>query len=629
MVRVPRWPAWRRAAAASLLFTTSPLVAAYDLDPNSTESVTTIAKQMADDMLSWYNGDKPGGTPGLLPDPYYCTHLILMLVLDVFSDQFFAGWEAGAMMGALIDYWYYTKDDSYNNLITQALLFQVGDTNDYMPRNQTLTEGNDDQGFWGLSVMSAAEYNFPNPPADKPQWLGLAQAVFNTQAARWDTEHCNGGLRWQIFSWNNGYDYKNSISQACFFALGARLALYTGNQSYADWAVKTWDWMVGVDFIDKYWRVLDGAHTGPNCTDIVPYQFSYNAGGFILGAAAMYNYTEDSMWKDRLDNLVEGAKVFFTGPNKDIMTEVACESVNRCNLDQQSFKAYLSRWLAAITKWAPHTYDVVIPYLRASAVAAAKQCTGGKNGRLCGLKWTTDEFDGNTGVGQQMAAMEVTLSCIIKDRGAPVTHDRGGTSKGDPGSGGDDVGRNSPKGPNFKPITAGDTAGAAILTVVVLLAMMAGMFWIFLDETSDQTPMQQVRGFHDLTTAQIAALAAGGGGAAAFWKRRGEDFDEKTGAAVGSISERSSRSSAENNMMIEAAPIRIGEVRNQGTGNPRRLSNMPLGWPGNPSLRSSSTFEPGYARPVSMGELEGSTPSNGTGSSESIPKQPRATVRRR
>ena len=39
MVRVPRWPAWRRAAAASLLFTTSPLVAAYDLDPNSTGTI--------------------------------------------------------------------------------------------------------------------------------------------------------------------------------------------------------------------------------------------------------------------------------------------------------------------------------------------------------------------------------------------------------------------------------------------------------------------------------------------------------------------------------------------------------------------------------------------------------------
>lgn len=112
------------------------------------------------------------------------------------------------MLGALIDYWYYTGDDEYNDLVSQGLLFQVGTNRDYMPNNQTLTEGNDDQGFWGLAVMSAAEYNFPNPPADQPQWLELAQAVFNTQAARWDTADCNGGLRWQIYQWNKGYDYK-------------------------------------------------------------------------------------------------------------------------------------------------------------------------------------------------------------------------------------------------------------------------------------------------------------------------------------------------------------------------------------------------------------------------------------
>ena len=27
---------------------------------------------MADDMMTFYNGDQPGGTPGLLPLPYYC-----------------------------------------------------------------------------------------------------------------------------------------------------------------------------------------------------------------------------------------------------------------------------------------------------------------------------------------------------------------------------------------------------------------------------------------------------------------------------------------------------------------------------------------------------------------------------
>ena len=115
------------------------------------------------------------------------------------------------MWGALIDYWKLTGDASYNDLITQALLFQVGPGQDYMPPNVTASLGNDDQGFWGMTAMLAAENQFPDPPEDQPQWLALAQAVFNTQAApdRHDKE-CNGGLRWQIPYLNNGYNYKNS-----------------------------------------------------------------------------------------------------------------------------------------------------------------------------------------------------------------------------------------------------------------------------------------------------------------------------------------------------------------------------------------------------------------------------------
>ncbi|EFY95471.2 glycoside hydrolase family 76 protein [Metarhizium robertsii] len=540
-----------------------PLALAYELDTNSTTSILSVAKQMTADLMTFYDGDKPGGTPGLLPQPYYW-------------------WEAGAMMGALIDYWYYSGDDQYNKLVEQALLFQVGDTNDYMPRNQTLTEGNDDQGFWGLAVMSAAEYKFPDPPSDKPQWLALAQAVFNTQASRWDTEHCNGGLRWQIFKWNQGFDYKNSISQACFFALGARLALYTGNNSYAEWAEKSWDWMIDVGFIDKYWRVIDGAHIGTNCTDHVPYQFSYNAGGFILGAAAMYNYTENPVWKDRLDNLLGASRVFFTGPDKNIMTEVACEPVDRCNLDQQSFKAYLSRWFAAITKWAPHTYDFVMPYLRASAVAAAKQCVGGNNKRMCGLKWNQDKYDGSTGVGQQMAAMEVTLACLIQDRPAPVSHGNGGTSKGNPGLGGGDMGRNEPKSPGYKAITAGDQAGAAILTIALLTALIIGIGWIFVDETSDKSPLEQFKGVRNSTKAAIVAVAGA---------TPSRPIIEKGGFIINATSKRSSTSSVlENNQAIEAAAVRIGRVRSESVGTQRRLSNMPIGWPRQSSNVSSGIW---------------------------------------
>ena len=221
-------------------------------------------------MMKYYTGNNTGDVPGNLPQPYYW-------------------WEAGAMFGAMVDYYYYTNDSTYNDVTTDALLFQVGPDKDYMTPNQTKTEGNDDQGFWGMAVMAAAEQKFPDPPQGQPQWLALAQAVFNTQAARWDTQYCSGGLRWQIFNFNNGYDYKNTISNGCFFNLAARLAVYTGNQSYADWANKAWDWTYDVGLITPDYKFYDGAHTGTNCTDINKLQWTYNPGVFLLGAANMYN----------------------------------------------------------------------------------------------------------------------------------------------------------------------------------------------------------------------------------------------------------------------------------------------------------------------------------------------------
>ncbi|KAH6855194.1 glycosyl hydrolase family 76-domain-containing protein [Chaetomium sp. MPI-CAGE-AT-0009] len=392
--------------------------------------------------MSFYTGNDLGGVPGLLPKPYYW-------------------WEAGALMGSLIDYWYYTGDTRWNNVAEEGLLFQVGPNNDYMPPNQTMTEGNDDQGFWGMAVLTAAESNFQNPPPGKPQWLALAQAVFNTQAARWEQQDCGGGLRWQIFPWNNGYNYKNSISQGCFFNIAARLARYTGNQSYADWADRTWDWMVTTQLLNsKTYYIYDGMHV-ENCSQITPYQWTYNAGAFLLGAAAMYNYSTSAAqaetWHKRIDGLLNGTRVFFTGKNKNIMTEVACEPVDLCDLDQQSFKAYLSRWMAATTKWAPWTYDRIKPLLESSAIAAVSTCTGGGNGRMCGLKWNTGKWDNNTGVGQQMAAMEVVLANTIQNSRSPVTDWDGGTSVGDPGAGGADIGR---KNRVFPPISTAEKAGA-------------------------------------------------------------------------------------------------------------------------------------------------------------------------
>jgi mannan endo-1,6-alpha-mannosidase len=150
------------------------------------------------------------------------------------------------LIKALMQYWWLTGDSTYNQLVIDAMMFQVGQDNDYMPANQTDSEGNDDQAFWGLAAMAAAEMSFPNPPSNKPQWLELAQAVYNEQVARWDSQNCDGGLRWQIFPFNNGYDYKNAISNGCLFHLAARLARYTGNSTYMTYAERSYDWMSSI-----------------------------------------------------------------------------------------------------------------------------------------------------------------------------------------------------------------------------------------------------------------------------------------------------------------------------------------------------------------------------------------------
>lgn len=82
-----------------------------------------------------------------------------------------------------------------------------------------------------------------------------------------------------------------AIANGCFFNIGARLARYTRNETYAKHAEDTWNWLWGVGYIDHdSWLVYDGGHVEKNCTDINHATFSYNAAVITQGAAFMYNY---------------------------------------------------------------------------------------------------------------------------------------------------------------------------------------------------------------------------------------------------------------------------------------------------------------------------------------------------
>lgn len=89
------------------------------------------------------------------------------------------------------------------------------------------------------------------------------------------------------------------------------------------------------------------------------------------------------------------------------MQETRCEPSGTCNVDQLSFKAYLSRYMAATMAVLPSTQGVILPLLKSSAGGAAASCGAGPDASTCGTKWNIDNWDGTMGVGQQLSGLEV------------------------------------------------------------------------------------------------------------------------------------------------------------------------------------------------------------------------------
>ncbi|KAK4151042.1 glycoside hydrolase [Chaetomidium leptoderma] len=464
-----RWTTASKATAllSALLLAATGInaqAAKLQVDLDSPESIKKAAKMVAANLISYYHGDEPGATPGILPGPppggpYYW-------------------WQAGAMWGTYVDYWFYTGDDTYNDRAMQSMVFQAdAPVNAYMPPNWTASLGNDDQGFWGMAAMLAAEVNFPNPPKDQPQWLALAQAVFNTQVARWETDYCNGGLRWQVEHTNGGYDYKNTIANGVFLNIASRLARYTNNETYAKWVDTTWDWMNGVGYITKDYDVLDGGHIPFNCTDLNPVQFSANPAILIHAAGIMYNYTNgEEKWRARVAGLLNRTVEHFFPDG--IMVERACELEDRvqCNVDQHSFKGYMHRALATVAVVAPFTFNDVTRVLRSSTKGAVSSCLADGT---CGFRWNTGAYDEDVShgpAGQQMSALAALSTMLIEQQrvlNGPLTNKTGGTSQGDPNAGQKFQGLKPPR-----EITAGDKAGAAIVTVLVLASFVGSVVWM-------------------------------------------------------------------------------------------------------------------------------------------------------
>ena len=140
-----------------------------------------------------------------------------------------------------------------------------------------------------------------------------------------------------------------------------------------------------------------------------------------------------------------------------------------------AFKGFVHRWLATVAQLAPFTKERIVNVMKTSAAAGLRQCVGAGPpgyGRTCGFRWDMKEYDGTNGAGQEMNVLGALTGLLLNNFAAPVTNLTGGTSRGD---------YNAGFGPGplaVKPITKGDTAGAAILTILVLVMLSGTFAWM-------------------------------------------------------------------------------------------------------------------------------------------------------
>lgn len=409
---------------------------AIDLDTTSEASISSTAQTIASSLIStYYNAASTAGgfnqPQSWCKDPCHTPFLVPRHILIPFTDW----WLSGSGWTALMEYTIFTNDTTHTPALLSAISTNIGANNDFLPAEQAGWEANDDQAYWLYSALTALEYNFTAlDPCLAPgtgtnggcanSWLSLATNAFNIYTQRWATDDatCNGGMKWKFTPSASGYYYKNSVSNGGFFQTAARLARYTGNATYAEWASKIWDWTEGVGLISAEYNVYDGAsdENSVNCTSIDGNQWSYNVATYMHGAAVMYAYSGgDAVWEARVKGLVDRAEaVFFSPPAGNatgVMYEPVCEVAKTCNIDQTSFKSSLARWMGKTSVLVPSVSSQIVGLLETSAKAAAASCTndGTSTNVICGMQWwTADGYDGYTDFGTTLSALEVVQSLL-------------------------------------------------------------------------------------------------------------------------------------------------------------------------------------------------------------------------
>lgn len=93
---------------------TAPFAAAITVNANDPSSLKSAAETAASSAVNYYNNRESKDIPGKFDDTW---------------------WEGGAFFTFLINYWHWTGDSQYNDLVTTGMSWQGGQDNDFFPSN--------------------------------------------------------------------------------------------------------------------------------------------------------------------------------------------------------------------------------------------------------------------------------------------------------------------------------------------------------------------------------------------------------------------------------------------------------------------------------------------------------------
>ncbi|KAF2274949.1 glycoside hydrolase, partial [Westerdykella ornata] len=422
-------------------------------------SVKDTAKKLADGIFSAYKDYlQPGETVGLFSE----------------SGEPYWWYEAGLVWNSLVEYSYLTGDKQYDDIVSEALVWQIGQAGNapYQPANQTRTEANEDQIVWALAALTAAETGFKEPKNIK--WLDLAKGVFDAQTQRWDGETCGGGLRWQMLTFNAGYDWKNSATNAAFFLLSARLAAVTGNKTYSEWAEKSYKWSRDVGLISESYDVFDGTNVRSGCSDVTKSQWTSVHAMYIEGSASR-NSTFPA------EGLATRFRDKFISEPEKVLVEAACEERNICDTSMRFLKGIAARFLWRAGATSTPVSDALDASLRESAKKAAQECEGQGTELTCRFVWAGENREKSKvaegGLPEVFNALSVVQGRLYKKAGANAS--AGGSPVINPSaspSGGSPSGSPSGTPTGFTAPPQG-TGAAGRITVAWIGATLAAMLF--------------------------------------------------------------------------------------------------------------------------------------------------------